>query len=103
MADHLQQYKTDILPVVIPIVLYNGKSTYGYSTDIFTLFGKYNELAKEVLLKPFYLIDLNIIDDFTMDIESIVNGINIRNIQYSEIDREHGLLTSYDHYLTPRS
>ncbi|MGM9452003.1 class I SAM-dependent methyltransferase [Legionella bozemanae] len=40
----------------------------------------------------------SIIDDFAMDIESIVNGVNIRNIQHSEIDREHGLLTSHDHY-----
>ena len=33
-----------------------------------------------------------------MDIESIVNGVKIRNTQHSEIDREHGLLTSHDHY-----
>jgi ubiquinone/menaquinone biosynthesis C-methylase UbiE len=40
----------------------------------------------------------NIIDDFAMDIESIINGVNIRNIQHSEIDREKGLLTSHDRY-----
>jgi len=40
----------------------------------------------------------DIIDDFKMDIESIVNGIKIRNIQNSEIDRENGLLISHDHY-----
>ena len=39
-----------------------------------------------------------IIDDFAMDIENIVNGVKIRNIQHSEIDRENGLLTSHDHY-----
>ncbi|MFO8488043.1 class I SAM-dependent methyltransferase [Legionella pneumophila serogroup 1] len=39
-----------------------------------------------------------IIDDFAMDIESIVNGDHIRNIQHSEIDREKGLLTSHDQY-----
>ncbi len=39
-----------------------------------------------------------IIDDFAMDIENTVNGVNIRNIQHSQIDREHGLLTSHDHY-----
>ncbi|HAT3869032.1 class I SAM-dependent methyltransferase [Legionella pneumophila serogroup 2] len=38
------------------------------------------------------------IDDFAMDIESIVNGDHIRNIQQSEIDREKGLLTSHDQY-----
>ncbi|HFL2716180.1 TPA: class I SAM-dependent methyltransferase, partial [Legionella pneumophila] len=40
----------------------------------------------------------DVIDDFAMDIESIVNGVKIRNTQHSEIDREKGLLTSYDHY-----
>lgn len=40
----------------------------------------------------------NIINDFKMDIESIVNGIKIRNIQNSEIDREKGFLISHDHY-----
>jgi len=38
----------------------------------------------------------NIIDNFTMDIESIVNGVKIRNIQHSEIDRKYGLLISHD-------
>lgn len=40
----------------------------------------------------------DIIDDFAMDIESIVDGVKIRNIQHSEIDRKNGLLTSHDHY-----
>ncbi|HHT9776247.1 TPA: class I SAM-dependent methyltransferase [Legionella pneumophila] len=41
----------------------------------------------------------DIIDDFAMDIESIVNSDHIRNIQHSEIDREKGLLTSHDRYI----
>lgn len=40
----------------------------------------------------------DIIDDFDMDIESMVNGVKIRNIQHSEIDRDKGLLTSHDCY-----
>jgi len=40
----------------------------------------------------------DVIDDFAMDIESIVNGVKIRNVQHSEIDRTNGLLTSHDHY-----
>lgn len=39
-----------------------------------------------------------VIKDFAMDIESTVNGVKIRDIQHSEIDRENGLLTSHDHY-----
>lgn len=38
------------------------------------------------------------IDKFKMDIESVVNGVKIRNEQYSEIDRKNGLLTSHDRY-----
>jgi ubiquinone/menaquinone biosynthesis C-methylase UbiE len=40
----------------------------------------------------------DIIESFAMDIKTIVNGANIRNIQHSEIDRENGLLISHDHY-----
>jgi len=40
----------------------------------------------------------DIIADFAMDIESVVNGDKVRNRQHSEIDRENGLLTSHDHY-----
>jgi len=40
----------------------------------------------------------NIINTFAMDIVSSVNGINVRNVQNSEIDKEHGFLISHDHY-----
>lgn len=40
----------------------------------------------------------DIIDDFSLDIESIVNGVKMRNVQHSEIDRKNGILTSHDHY-----
>jgi SAM-dependent methyltransferase len=40
----------------------------------------------------------DIIDSFAMDIESIMNGVKIRNTQRSEIDRKIGLLTSHDYY-----
>ncbi len=39
-----------------------------------------------------------IIDSFVMDIESVVNGVKIRNVQHSEIDRANGFLISHDHY-----
>lgn len=39
----------------------------------------------------------DIIDSFDMDIEKIVNGVRIRNLQHSEIDKENGFLTSHDH------
>jgi cyclopropane fatty-acyl-phospholipid synthase-like methyltransferase len=40
----------------------------------------------------------DVIDDFKMDIKSVVNGVNIRNVQHSEIDRENGFLISHDEY-----
>ncbi len=40
----------------------------------------------------------DIIDSFKMDIETVVNGVKIRNQQHSEIDRQNNLLTSHDHY-----
>ncbi len=40
----------------------------------------------------------DIIDNFSLDIESFVNGVKIRNVQHSEINRKNGFLTSHDHY-----
>lgn len=40
----------------------------------------------------------DVIDNFKMDIQNVVNGANIRNIQHSEIDRQNGFLISHDHY-----
>lgn len=40
----------------------------------------------------------DVINNFAMDIKSVVNGVNIRNVQHSEVDRENGFLISYDEY-----
>ncbi|MCE3044157.1 class I SAM-dependent methyltransferase [Legionella sp. 16cNR16C] len=37
--------------------------------------------------------------EYVMDTEHFVNEVHIRHKQYSEVDREKGLLTSHDHYL----
>lgn len=63
MREHLTQTKKNILPIVVPIVFYNGQKNYPYSTDIFDLFGNHKNLAEEFLLKPFQLIDLSKIPD----------------------------------------
>lgn len=39
-----------------------------------------------------------IMNEFKMNIESVVNNVKIHNLQHSEIDRTNGLLTSYDQY-----
>jgi len=53
------------LPVVIPLVLYNGEVSYPFDQDIFSLFSKgtQRKLAKKTLCQPFNLIDLNEVPD----------------------------------------
>ncbi len=61
---HLKQHKNSKqLPVVVPMLIYNGKvSPYPYSTDIFDLFTA-PELAKKFQFKPIQLVDLTTIPD----------------------------------------
>ncbi len=44
----------------------------------------------------------DVIKQFTMEIKTVVDNIQIENNQHSEIDREKGLLTSHDHYTIVR-
>ncbi|HLX54521.1 MAG TPA: Rpn family recombination-promoting nuclease/putative transposase [Aquella sp.] len=62
---HLDKYKGNELklPLVVPLVLYNGKkSPYPYPCDIRELFAD-KELAAQVLLGKFKLIDLTVSSD----------------------------------------
>ncbi len=59
---HVKENQTTKLPIVYPLVLYNGNKTYDYSTDIFDLF-EHHALAKQTLLSPFQLVDLSKISD----------------------------------------
>lgn len=62
MDEHLNQGNKK-LPIVIPMCLYHGKeSPYPYSTDIFDCFDEVC-LAKQLMFKPFNLIDLTVISD----------------------------------------
>jgi len=65
---HLKITKSKCLPIVYPMLFYNGRTNYNYSTDIFDLFEENKKLAQEILFKPFQLIDLTKIptDDFNM-------------------------------------
>ncbi len=51
------------LPLVYPIVLYNGETTYPYSTDLFDLFDQPAELVQKIWLQPFQLVDVGVIPD----------------------------------------
>lgn len=61
--EYLKENKKCVLPIVYPLVFYNGTKTYPYSTDFFELFRENNLLAREIFLKPFQLIDLGKIPD----------------------------------------
>jgi predicted transposase/invertase (TIGR01784 family) len=63
MDYHITKTQKKILPVVVPLVYYNGWKPYNYSTNIFDLFGDKKELAEDVLWSPFNLIDLSKISD----------------------------------------
>lgn len=53
MERHMAMYEEDVLPIILPIVVYTGCYPYKHSTDIFDLFGDDNKkLATEMLLKP---------------------------------------------------
>ena len=63
MEYHLEISKDKQLPIVYPIVLYNGKKSYNYSTDIFDLFGDQRELAANIFCQPYQLLDLQQVTD----------------------------------------
>lgn len=66
MAQHLKENEREELPIVYPILFFNGDTLYPYSPDLFDLFGQSKELAKNLLFQPFQLIDLTQIPDATL-------------------------------------
>lgn len=60
---HLKQNPNATLPVVYPLVFYNGEIKYPFSMDLFELFGKHQDIMKSILLTPFQLIDISQISD----------------------------------------
>jgi predicted transposase/invertase (TIGR01784 family) len=51
------------LPLIYPVVFYNGAAKFTANRDIFMLFGQQEALAREVFLKPFQLVDVSTIED----------------------------------------
>lgn len=61
---HRQQNPHDkYLPPVVPLIFYTGQSRYTFSTDCFDLFGDYAALARNLLIGPYPLVELNKISD----------------------------------------
>ena len=63
MEKHITKTKGSKLPIVYPMVIYNGWKNYNHSTDIFDLFEDDKKLAQDILWQPFKLIDLSTIPD----------------------------------------
>lgn len=60
---HMEEYPKDKLPLVVPIVFYNGKTTpYPYSTELADLFAD-KELFNGIGLGNFKLADLTLTED----------------------------------------
>jgi len=66
----LERYtkKRNKLPVILPLVLYNGKRKYNVPMNLWELF-TYPILAKKAMADDYHLIDLNAIDDSDIDYE----------------------------------
>lgn len=60
---HLKETGNQCIPFVLPFVLYHGKQAWTYSTNISDLVDAPKNLVEDYFLKPFFLIDLNKIDD----------------------------------------
>jgi predicted transposase/invertase (TIGR01784 family) len=60
---HRIRYPKFDLPIIYPLIFYNGATEYNESTELFDLFGKQKELAKSIFTEPFKLIDSQKIAD----------------------------------------
>lgn len=63
LEHHRMQFPETNLPVVYPLIFYNGPTQYTGSTDLFALFGEHKNLAKDIFMRPFQLIDTQQIPD----------------------------------------
>ncbi len=67
MEQHMRRNKSNILPIVYPIVFYTGERPFRHSTDIFDMFGDEKKLARFIYSKSISLIDLNHISNAELE------------------------------------
>ncbi|CAL7960522.1 transposase [Gammaproteobacteria bacterium] len=80
MEHHIHKTGGDKLPIVYPVIFYTGYRNYGYSTDLFDLFSD-KELAKDILWKPYQLVDLSQIPDEKLK-QYLRYGVIARTMKY---------------------
>ena len=73
---HVEESREELLPFVYPVVFYNGSKPYPYTTDFFELFTDPG-FARELLLKPFQLIDLTQFADDDLKKASLLGIIEL--------------------------
>lgn len=61
-----QNPETKTLPLIVPLVFYNGETPYIGPKDIRELIHAPNDIIDKILFKPFHLIDTHHIDDETL-------------------------------------
>lgn len=84
MEQHLKQYPDKPLPVVYSLVVYTGEKPWDAPLDIFALFGEQQSLARELLLKPYQLIDVQRLDDSALR-QQLWNGVVEFVLKYRNI------------------
>lgn len=60
---HRKQNPQSPLPVIYSLVVYTGEAPWDAPTHIFDLFGKQKELAKQLFLQPYQIIDVHRLED----------------------------------------
>ncbi|GAB4223081.1 MAG: Rpn family recombination-promoting nuclease/putative transposase [Gammaproteobacteria bacterium] len=62
--EYLKQHPAEkYLPLIYPLVFYNGRQSYSHSLNFYNLFGDYQHTAQQILHNTFQLIELNNIRD----------------------------------------
>jgi len=60
---HRKKHPNDPLPLIYPLVVYSGEKCWNAPRDIYGLFGEEENLARQIMFKPFQLIDLARLDE----------------------------------------
>jgi predicted transposase YdaD len=83
IAKHRRQYPKDKkIPVVIPLLVYNGKqSPYPKTLDIIKLFQS-STLAQTTFAKPARLIDLTVMSDQTIKKHNIISLLELEKVKF---------------------
>ncbi len=60
---HMELNNTSKPPIIFPMVLYAGSTRWHGPRNFFKLYDEHEELAKEIAMSPFHLIDVQSMDD----------------------------------------